>query len=466
MRGFDACKRKVWRLVRTGAWGWPLLVASALHAQDKQTPSVRVETGAPRPPVQSVGVPEKAPTPGTPPVPTIKVGGGLILAYFHPWGFEESSRRQGAPSRKPSMEAFRANILLDSKFDRWGVHIDFRARDKRLRSFSDGTAWLEEAYVSLDLLKADHAWGPLTLKVGKAYAQFGRFFDYQFYGNMGLRDGFKIDPNYGVSLEGILGREKLFGARYYGQYFALDGGTNTSIDGRDTLSNQAPLSGFPNNTARKRNMFVARIEPFLQPSKLVTLRLGGSVQNFTADWGPTLDQGNVLRYGGDVTADVAWFGAWAEFVEQRGKASLTHPFPAAAAVDMASDPYGRPSSPARPARASDHIRYLIAGGRFAFKGVMLRYHFSSADYMNVTYPTADIRSVELPKVTVRETIHTPGISIMFTPQISLWIEHPIWKRHMDAATLALPASAGGRRNLPAQEWTLDKQVVVTLHGVI
>jgi hypothetical protein len=269
-----------------------------------------------------------------------------------------------------------------------------------------------------------------------------------------------------VSLEGVLGREKLFGARYYGQYFAIDGGMNTSIEGRDTLSNAAPLSGFPNNLARKRNMFVARVEPFLQLSKTVVFRVGGSVQNFTADWGPTLDQGNVLRYGGDVTADVAWFGAWAEYAEQRGTSSLTNPFPAGAAVNMASDPYGRPTSAARPARASDHVRYLIAGGRFAYKGVMLRYHFSSADYMNVTYPMADIPGVETPIVAVRETIHTPGISIFLTPQISLWIEHPIWKRHLDGATIVLPSSAGGRRNLPAQDWTLDKQLVVTLHAVI
>ena len=459
------------QLARSLAAGVGLL--SALYvtggptaAQDNKPRSpVRVETGAPRPPVQSLGVASDAPK-SEPVAPTVKVGGGLILAYFHPWGIEESSRRLGSPTRKPSMEAFRASIVLDGKVERYGVHIDFRARDKRLRAFSDGTSWLEEAYVSLDLLPASPAWGPLTLKVGKAYAQFGRFFDYQFYGGLGLRDGFKIDPNYGISLEGVLGREKVFGARYFGQYFVLDGGMNTSLDHRDTISNAAPLSGYPGNLARKRNMFVARVEPFLQLAKTVSFRVAGSVQNFTADWGPTRDQSNVLRYGADVSADVAWFGAWAEYVEQRGTSSLNNPFPPAAAVDMANDPYGRPSSAARPGRSSNHIRYFFAGGRFTYKGVMLRYHYSASHYANVTVPTADIAGVELPTVSVREKLHTPGISLFITPQLSLWIEHPIWKRHMGAATLVLPASAGGRRSIAAQEWTLDKQLVVTLHGVI
>lgn len=457
---------------------WACLVqASALSiagvgaAQDKpesaETRALKLESGAPRPPVQSIGVSTPTPAPGTPaPPPTVKVGGGVILAYFHPWGLAESSRRLGTPERKPTMEVFRANILLDSKIERLGLHLDFRVRDKKVRGFFEGTAWLEEAYASLEIIKPDHALGPMTLRVGKTYAQFGRFFDLQFYGNMGLRDGFKFDANYGLSLEGTIGRDKLFGVRYHGQYFVIDGGTNTSIDNRDTISNPAPASGYPSGLGRKRNMLVGRIEPVLQLSKTSSLKVGGSLQNFTADWGPTLAQSNVIRYGGDVTAEVAWFGIWGEYVEQRGRSTTHSPFPPVAAIDMATDPAGRPSSPGRAGRTSDHVRYLIAGGRIAYKGIMLRYHFSSGDYANVTYPMADIAGVALPRVHVREKIHTPGVSISFSPQLSLWIEHPIWTRHMDGATLNLPASAGGRRNLPAQDWTLDKQVVVTLHGVI
>lgn len=428
-----------------------------------EAPAVRIEAGAPRPPVQSIGV---APPPAAPSPPTVKVGGGLILAYFHPLGSARDAARLGGPTRKPTMEAFRANILLDSKVNRYGVHIDIRVRDKKVRGFFDSTSWLEEAYVSADLLSAERSAASLTLKAGKVYAQFGRFFDLQFYGNLGLRDGFKLDPNCGVSLEGVLGRGKVLGALFYAQYFVTDGGTNTSLDNRDVISNPAPHSGYPGGLGRKRNMFVARVEPSLRFSPTTSLKVGASVQNYTADWGPTLDQENVLRYGADVTAELGWFGAWAEYAEQRGVSTRNSPFPPSPAIDMATDPYGRASSAARPGRASDHVRHLITGARIAYKGVMLRYHFSAGDYESVTYPIADVDGVDLPKVRVREQIHTPGVSIFLSPQISLWIEHPIWTRHMEAATLILPASAGGRTSLPAQHWTVDKQLVVTLHGVI
>jgi hypothetical protein len=440
---------------------------------EKPSSSVKVETGAPRPPAQTPGIAPAAPAAGTPPpAPTIKVGGGMILAYFHPYNMATEAREQFRPEPKPNFETFRAAILLDSKIDRFGVHIEFRARDKRVREFYEGTSWLEEIYGSVDIMKADNPLGSAVLKVGKSYAQFGRFWDDSFYGNVHLRDGLKLDPNYGLSLEGQIGKGQL-GAKYFGQYFIIDGGTNTSLNTRDTISNTAPFSGYPPSgpaggapavsLARRRNMFVGRIEPFFAINPTTVFKIAGSIENFTADFGPTLDQENVIRYGGDITANVAWFGAWAEFTQQKGNHTRTHPFAPTPATPLGANPF-RPGMAleAAPGGFSKDVQYLLAGGRFFYKGIMLRYNFNSAKYNDVTVPLgattlAALRSMRIPQpvVDIKEHMHVPGIMITATQQLFLMIEAPIHKRHIPKILTTA-----------ARDLVLDRSIVVTLHARI
>jgi hypothetical protein len=423
--------------------------------------AVRLELGAPRPSAQTPGIAAAPPPP--PGQATIKVGGGFILASFNPYGLKENNRQMGIPNRKPYMEAFRAALFLDSKVDRWGAHIEFRMRDKKVRNFYDGTAWLEEIYGSADIITADNTkFGPMSLRVGKTYTQFGKFWDDQFYGNPQLRDGLKLDSNYGVSLDGTLGAKKVFGTKYWGQYFVIDGGTNTSSDGRDTISNPAPSSGYPTGTnplARRRNIINGRIEPFLQFSETMWIKFGGSLQNFTADFGPTMKQENVIRYAGDMTVNLKFISFWGEFTQQDGKHVLAFPFAASPAI-VAGDPYGRAPRGATPARSANKAHYALAGIKATWKGISLRYHFSMADYMNILYP-APAGSVPpggvVPTITVREMMHTPAITLAVIPQLTLMIEAPVHKRYIPAAP-----SLG----IASQEFIVDKQVVITLHARI
>jgi hypothetical protein len=495
-------KKGPWRVLGAAALSAALSVAPAALAQDEAedeadrenvepgdvedetdedsnaatTPStkVKVETGAPRPSAQTPGVAPPAPPPNAPPPPpTIKVGGGFILALFHPYNMKGEARNQGRPTPKPNFETFRAAILLDSKIDRFGVHIEFRARDKRVREFYEGTAWLEEIYGSVDIMRPENPLGSLTLKVGKAYTQFGRFWDDSFYGNVHLRDGLKLDPNYGLSLEGQIGKGQA-GMKYYGQYFIIDGGTNTSLAGRDTISNAAPLSGHPptapiggtaTSLARKRNMFVGRIEPFFALNPTTVFKIAGSIQNYTADFGPTVDQENVLRYGGDITANVAWFGAWAEYTVQKGYSTFNHPF---AAGPAGANPFNatRSRAEAAPGTSSENTHYLLAGGRFFWKGIMLRYNFSRGTYNNVPLPIGNGARAQLtamgirnfPSVDVVEKMHVPGIMITATQQLFMMIEAPIHKRVIPSYTLGRPS--------PEQTLVLDRSIVVTLHARI
>jgi hypothetical protein len=439
------------------------LFESNLGKQGTNVGGVRLETGAPRPSAQTPGIAAPpSPPPGSPPAPpTLKVGGGFILAYFHSFGLEDSAQRLGIPVRKPYMEAFRAAIILDGKNDRWGGHIEFRVRDKKVRNFYDATAWLEEVYGSADLVRGDNEiWGPMTLKVGKAYTQFGKFWDDQFYGNPQLRDGLKLDANYGVSLEGTIAQKKVFGTKYWAQYFIIDGGTNTSSDGRDTISVPAPSSGYPtgsNPLSRRRNIINGRIEPFIQFNDKMSIKLGASLMNFTADFGPTLKQENVIRYAADLTVNLNYVSVWGEYTQQSGKHVLGFPYANSPAI-TATDPYMRPPRGPLPASVSDNVTYALAGIKAGWKGVTVRYHFALADYKDVKYPVTAAQMIPdamVPKITVRETLHTPGLTIAVVPGLTLMVEIPVHKRF-------IPAVLGN----PKTEYILDKSAVVTLHGKI
>lgn len=445
--------------------------AGGSAAEATSSSTLKIQTGAPRPPAQSPGItPPLPPVGAPPPPPTIKVGGALILAGFFPFGLEEASNSLGIPTRTYAFEVFRASVLLDSKIDRFGVHIDFRMRDKRARAYwtSGGTAWLDEIYGSVDLIRPESEYGPLVLKVGKTYKQFGIYWDNTFVGNVMLRDGIKIDPNYGVSLEGAIGARSRVGAKYFAQFYVIDGGPNTSIDARDTISNPAPLSGYPDGLARRRNIIVGRVEPFLAISPVVTFKLGASIENFTADFGPTLDQEDVKRYGADFSANVAWFGFLGEYVIQKGAHTLIHPFSASPAVGP-NDPYGRPMRGAFTARYSEDIRYMVLGGRFTYKGVTLRYNWSRADYLNIPYPYSDaIPRAIAPTLDVHEIIQVPGATFTITPQLFLMVEYLQQDRHIGGVPAsAFPALPPATRDMLAQgsrDILLDRQVVVTLHA--
>jgi hypothetical protein len=445
-------------------------------AQAGNASSLRIETGAPRPPAQSPGItPALPPVNAPPPPPTIKVGGAIILAGFFPFGLEETSKSLGIPTRKNSFEVFRASVLLDSKIDRFGVHIDFRFRDRRARGYwtQGGTSWMDEIYGSLDIIRPESEWGPMVLKVGKTYKQFGIYWDNTFVGNVMLRDGIKIDPNYGVSLEGALNARGRLGAKFWAQYYVIDGGPNTSIDARDTISNPAPASGYPDNLARRRNIIVSRIEPFVAVTPVITFKAGASIENFTADFGPTKDQRDVKRYGVDLTANLAWFGVLGEYVVQKGAHTLVHPFGNSPAI-TAMDPYGRtpPRGPLT-ARFSEDIRYMVFGGRFTYKGVTLRYNWSKAEYRDIPYPYSDALPPALtPTLDVYETIHVPGVTIGITPQLFLMVEYLQQDRNIgriprSAFASQLPAATVTTLLAPVEkprDILLDKQFVVTLHG--
>ena len=121
--------------------------------------------------------------------------GGAILYYYQP------VLGAGALGARSNLEVYFVYLMLDTPGDDYGLNVETRVRDTRLRAFYDGPVWLEEAY----------AWasaGPLTFEVGKLYSRLGLTWDNSFYGNILAFDGLKLDPDYGLEVEGALGERE------------------------------------------------------------------------------------------------------------------------------------------------------------------------------------------------------------------------------------------------------------------
>jgi len=424
-------------------------------------PSVAVQTGAPQPISQNQAsalptVPSASPA-------VVRVGGGAILIYSN--NYDPAYDQQGN-KKKNYFDAWRASIVLDSQLDRYGMHIEFRVRDRGLR-WMPTSAWLEECYASAQIIKPGGDY-PLTLKVGKTYEMFGRVWDNSFYGSIPFRDGLKLDPNWGLSFEGALGATKSAGARYFAQYYILDGSTSTAATNRDTISQVMPNTISGGIGARKRERLIGRIEPFIKLAPDIVFRVGGSIDHFTADYADTQSAADiaagwrvksvdntedVLRYEADFTAQVKWFSAWGEWSHQRGAHVTSFPIPPRA------DNPATPEPDARAGRASNDVTYFMAGGNFVWTRYTLQYNWSSGLYKNVRAIDAE----GMPIGQHKEWIHNPSVQVSINDQLKLIFEAPMWKREALAGLLPIDPKVKGLTT-QGQEETVEKQIVITLHG--
>ena len=306
----------------------------------------------------------------------VRLSGGIALYFYQPTN-----------GWKNQFLVY-SNLRFDAHWKPFGLHLEPRLSNEKMRPYYDGLAWLQEAYLFYDA-------APVVLKVGKIYKQLGMFWDGTFYGNIQVYEGLKLDPNAGLSLEGKLG--KTVGAAFWAQYFVVDGHTNASLVGRDTIS----IPG-----ARRRNTLLARVQPFVQLSKSAKLELGFSGEHFEAD----LPSGSHSVWRGAIDTKLTWggLGFWGEVLHQSGKNVDAYPYP--------GDPK---ATPPVPARASAHNTYLLAGAEYTIAPVTFRYNLSIARYSDVS---------------VEEVLHVPGIGIRFNDNTSFLAEYAVWPQRAPEGT--------------------------------
>jgi len=303
-------------------------------------------------------------------VPGVKLNGGIAIYYYQPTNGWENQY------------LIYSNLRFQARWDAFGLYFEPRLSNEKMRAYYDGLAWVHQAYVFAEF-------APVTLKIGKLYKQVGLFWDNTFYGNIQVYEGLKFDPNSGVSLEAKIG--KLVGAELWAQFFVIDGHTNASLAGRDTIS----IPG-----ARRRNIFAARVQPFFELSARSRLMLGLSGESFTADL-PN-ETNTVQRLAADLKLTWGGFGIWGEVLRQRGANVTAFPY--------AGDPA---ATPPVPGRSSADNTYLLAGTEFAILPVTLRYNLSVARYRDLQ---------------VQEVLHLPGVEVALHEHVSFLAEYAVWNR--------------------------------------
>jgi hypothetical protein len=346
-----------------------------------------------------MGGPAVGAAPAVPPVPDwlrgVTFGAGAILWYYQPIV-------PRTPGTENNVSVFWAHLLVDGKWGNFGLHLEPRFRDTPLRTITtsvngvsvvtytqDDRAYLQEAYASADIkpIKA-------TLKLGKEYSHLGYFWDNSFYGNVQVYDGLKLDPDYGASLEGSVGKsEDEFSLGWWAQYFVVDGGTNVSLPGRDTIS----VPG-----ARRRNQAVVRLEPHINLGD-AKIALGVSGEYFDADI-PSIGDQNVWRGALDATVTVGGLKLLGEVQHQDGRSVTDFPFPSTSAG---------PGS-------SKNIDYVQVGGDYTLGPVTARYYVSMGSYNDAPLPTGGT-------ATVKQWLHVPALAVAVSPNVSLLGELVFWQ---------------------------------------
>lgn len=126
-----------------------------------------------------------------------------------------------------------------------GAHVEARFRDHaddRFRPWFESNLWLWEAYgwADTDLGR---------LKAGKVWKRYGFDWDGCWFGTLAFYSGFKLDPDWGVSLENKTKTGEGGGLETFLQYFVTDDEVNGSASGADAESDP---------DAREKHTFVAR----------------------------------------------------------------------------------------------------------------------------------------------------------------------------------------------------------------
>ena len=143
-----------------------------------------------------------------------------------------------------------------------GIHTELRLREQQpFRSFFTEKVWFWELYAWVDIPVG-------RVKAGQIWRRFGLDWDGSFFGNVAYFDGFKLNPDYGLSWENTWTESADFKVDSFAQFFIHEDGINGTLAGADSES----LAG-----SNQRNTGVVRLVPtwVLSDDSSVALGLSG-----------------------------------------------------------------------------------------------------------------------------------------------------------------------------------------------
>lgn len=266
----------------------------------------------------------------------LKLSGGIYLYDY-------------APLTKGSDNLFNvyAYILKTdaaTKDGRFGLHVELRFRDNKLRSFYPSNVWFQESYAYAHTKAGD-------LHVGKFYNKVGILWDDSFFGNIQYFNGLKLNPEFGAEW---VGKQK-FGddnkLDYSLQLISNNSGTNGALPGRDVQSD---------TIAHFKNGITARIAPTFKISDHFSITPGisgltGGIDRLTGN------SFQMSQLAGELTLNVYNGAVFGEALYLKGeKNNIAHPL-------------SRPGY--------DDATYLLTGVRYTFfKKLTARVSYSQANY--------------------------------------------------------------------------------------
>ena len=246
-----------------------------------------------------LGIASPAAAQVTAPKGSFQLSGGIYLFDYLP---------QLAGSKdKFEIYAFLLNVDAATQDQRYGLHVQTRARDSKLRSFYVSDVWFQEAYV----------WGKTAVgevHAGKFYRKVGILWDDSFFGNVQYFNGLKLNPDYGVELVGSRPLSSTFALDYSLQFLANNDKVDGSLPGRDvesdpdaTLADTGTIRLAPTWTFSPGRTLAVGISGLsgridrtgAAPEVGRSFRLGQVAGDITLIWGPSVSYVEILRQTGE-----------------------------------------------------------------------------------------------------------------------------------------------------------------------
>ncbi|HEY7955925.1 MAG TPA: hypothetical protein VII38_11565 [Polyangia bacterium] len=324
---------------------------------------------------------------------------GVYLYYYQP--LSETTLSPG--DLTGSFQVYAFYLALDKQWHGLGGHAELRMRDgghvgagaanAYLRGFFSSNFWFQEIYAYY------HPRRWFNLKAGKVYRQVGIFWDDSFFGNIEYFDGQKLNPDYGLSLEGEKGfSNDRFVLGWSAQYFYNSDGINGGLDYQRTVGTVEgnPHTYSPNpegeldftgaRTTEIKHIVDGRLTATARPTRKLSIALGASGLTGVVhrQIGSTpADEARYSQAGGDLTVTAGPVIAYGEYLRQFGPGM----------------------------RDAD---YVLAGVRAHFWRLSARFN---ASYVN--YHLAPV---------MEEFILQPGVTATIGGGLSVIVEYDEWER--------------------------------------
>ena len=284
-----------------------------------------------------------------------------------------------------SIYAYILKLDAETKDKEFGLHVETRFRDTKLRPFFNSNVWFQEAYGYAHTILGD-------FHFGKFYKKVGFLWDGSFFGNVQYFNGLKLNPEFGGELVGKKPAGDHIDIDYSVQYISNNDHVDGALAGRDVESD---------TNANFRNAVTARIAPTFKFSDKVKLTVGLSALTGKIDRivGPSFQ---MTQIAGEVNFEVGNASFLGEVLALNGE------------DNNAAHPLSRPGY--------DNAIYYFGCVRYLlFKKLLARISYSQVNYQGAN-------SVE------RELL--PGLVYNVRDNIAIIAEYNYW----DVTPTGLPSN--------------------------